>query len=69
MKVGARNKIVGKVSGIKKGSLMSQVEVKVSGPIDLSSVMTLDSLKDLGLKKGDKVRVVVKAVNVLLIRE
>ncbi|HXC38236.1 MAG TPA: TOBE domain-containing protein [Burkholderiales bacterium] len=69
MKVGARNKIVGKVSEVKKGSLMSQVSVKVSGPIELSSVMTLDSLKDLGIKKGDKVRVVVKAVNVLLIRE
>jgi len=69
MKVGARNKIVGKVSEVKKGSLMSQVSVKVSGPIELSSVMTLDSLKDLGIKKDDKVRVVVKAVNVLLIRE
>jgi molybdopterin-binding protein len=31
--------------------------------------MTLDSLKELGLKKGDKVRVVVKAVNVLLVKE
>jgi molybdopterin-binding protein len=69
MKVGARNKIVGKVTGIKKGSLMSQVEVKVDGPLELTSVLTLDSLKDLGIKKGDKVRVVVKAVNVLLIRE
>jgi molybdopterin-binding protein len=31
-------------------------------------VMTLDSLKELGVKKGDKVEVIVKAVNVLLIR-
>ena len=69
MKIGARNKIIGKVTEVKKGSLMSQVKVKIEGPLDLSSVMTLDSLKDLGVKKGDKVRVVVKAVNVLLIRE
>ncbi len=69
MKIGARNKIVGKVTGVKKGSLMSQVEVKVDGPIGLSSVLTLDSLKGLGVKKGDKVRVIVKAVNVLLIKE
>ena len=69
MKIGARNKIIGKVTGIKKGSLMSQVEVRVTGPIDLSSVLTLDSLKDLAIKKGDKVRVIVKAVNVLLIKE
>jgi molybdopterin-binding protein len=31
--------------------------------------MTMDSLKDLGIKKGDKVRIVIKAVNVLLVKE
>jgi molybdopterin-binding protein len=31
--------------------------------------MTMESLKDLGIKKGDKVRIVVKAVNVLLVKE
>ena len=69
MKYGARNAIVGKVRKIKKGSLMCQVDVGVKGGIDLSSVMTLDSLKELGVKKGDTVRVIVKAVNVLLVKE
>jgi molybdate transport system regulatory protein len=68
MKVGARNRIVGKVTQIKKGSVMSVVHVKVSAPADMASVMTIESLKELGLKKGDKVEVVVKAVNVLLIK-
>ena len=69
MKYGARNNIVGKVAEIKKGSLMSQVKVAVDGPIDITSVMTLDTLADLGVKKGDTVRVLVKAVNVILVRE
>ena len=69
MKVGARNKIVGKVADIKKGTLMCQVKVRVDGPVDLSSVMTLDSLEELGLKPGDKVTVLVKAVSVLLVCE
>jgi molybdopterin-binding protein len=34
----------------------------------MSSVMTLDSIKELGLKKGDEVEVIVKAVNVLLMK-
>jgi molybdopterin-binding protein len=68
MKVGARNRIVGKVRQIKKGSLMSIVHVDVSGPSHMASVMTIESLKELGLKKGDRVEVVVKAVNVLLIK-
>ena len=69
MKYGARNQLIGKVTGIKKGSLMCQVTVKVPADSVMSSVMTIDSLKDLGIKNGDKVRVVVKAINVLLVRE
>ena len=69
MKYGARNKITGKITEIKKGSLMCQVKVAGDGPIDLSSVLTIDSLDEMGVKKGDKVTVVVKAINVLLIRE
>ena len=69
MKYGARNNIVGKIEEIKKGSLMSQVKVSVDGPIDITSVMTLDTFADLGVKKGDTVRVLVKAVNVILVRE
>ena len=69
MKYGARNKLEGKVRSIKKGSLMCEVKLDVPADSAMSSVMTLDSLKELGLKKGDKVRIVVKAVNVLLVKE
>ena len=68
MKVGARNRIVGKVTEIKKGSVMCQVKVEVPAS-RMSSVMTMDSLEEMGLKKGDSVQVVVKGVNVLLIKE
>jgi molybdopterin-binding protein len=68
MKVGARNRIVGKVTAIKKGSLMCLVKVTIPAASRMASVMTLESLKELGVKKGDKVEVVVKAVNVLLMK-
>jgi len=68
MKVGARNRIVAKVTEIKKGTLMGQVKVKVPAKVRMSSVMTLESIEELGLKKGDEVEVIVKAVNVLLIK-
>jgi len=69
MKYGARNQLSGTVKAIKKGTLMCQVSVDVPAKATISSVMTLDSLKDLGIKKGDSVRVVVKAVNVMLVKE
>jgi molybdopterin-binding protein len=68
MKVGARNRIIGKVTAVKKGGVMCQVNIEIPSSSKMASVMTLDSLKELGVKKGDKVEVIVKAVNVLLIR-
>ena len=68
MKVGARNRIIGTVTEIKKGTLMGQVKLTVPASASMSSVMTLDSIKELGLKKGDEVEVIVKAVNVLLVK-
>ena len=69
MKHGARNDIVGEVTELKRGELMAQARVKITGEFDLSSVMTADSLAALGIEKGDNVRVLVKAVNVLLVKD
>lgn len=69
MKYGARNQLIGEVTEIKKGTLMCQVRLKVTADATMSSVMTLESLADLAIKPGDKVKIVVKAVNVLLVRE
>jgi molybdopterin-binding protein len=69
MKYGAKNQIVGKVTEIKKGGVMCQVNLEIPANSKMSSVMTLDSLSDLGIKEGDSVRVIVKAVNVLLVKE
>lgn len=67
MKVGARNRIIGKITDIKKGTLMCLVKLEVPAS-KMASVMTLESLEELGVKKGDEVEIVVKAVNVLLMK-
>lgn len=70
MKHGARNDIPAKIIGIKRGGVMCQVDVQLEGTAyRMSSVMTLDSLDALGVKEGDVVHVVAKAVNVLLMKE
>jgi molybdopterin-binding protein len=69
MEIGARNRLEGQVAEIKRGSVMCQVKVKIAGGAHVESVMTLDSLDELKLKVGDKVRVAVKAVNVLLLKD
>jgi molybdopterin-binding protein len=69
MEIGARNRLQATVTEIKRGSVMCQVKVKLAGGENMESVMTLDSLDEMNLKVGDKVRVAVKAVSVLLLKE
>lgn len=69
MKYGARNQLSGRVVTIKKGDVMCQVRLEVDPGAIMNSVMTMESLADLGLEPGDPVKIVVKAINVLLVRE
>lgn len=69
MKYGARNQLIGTVQAIKRGDVMCQVRLAVAADSIMNSVMTVESLEDLCLKEGDKVKVVVKAINVLLVKE
>jgi molybdopterin-binding protein len=69
MKLGARNQLQGKVVEIKRGTVMCQVKVEVAGGAHMESVMTLDSLDDLGIKVGDTVKLAVKAVNVMVVKD
>jgi molybdopterin-binding protein len=69
MKYGARNQLTGKVTQIKKGTMMCQVRFDIPATSKMSSVMTIDSLEELGIKEGDSVRAVIKAINVLLVKE
>lgn len=68
MKIGARNNGLATVKSIKQGGVMAQVDLDVDA-MKMSSVLTNDSLAELGIKQGDKVRVVVKAIHVLLVKE
>jgi molybdopterin-binding protein len=70
MKHGARNDLPAEVTVIKRGAVMCQVDVKLVGTdYKMSSVMTLESLESMGLEVGDKVKVLAKAVNVLLTKD
>jgi len=69
MKIGVRNQLIGEVTKIVKDGVMTLVYVKIPAESMMASVFTVDSLNDLGIKEGDEVKVVVKAINVILMRE
>lgn len=69
MKYGARNNIVGKVTSITSDQVMSLVKFEVRVPAQMASVLTTESLRELNLKVGDEVHLIVKAINVLPVKE
>ncbi|MCE5192138.1 MAG: TOBE domain-containing protein [Actinomycetia bacterium] len=65
MKLSARNVWKGKVVEIELGSVNAVVKVDVGGII-VSSMITLDAVKDLGISVGSAVYTVVKSSSVIL---
>ena len=69
MKYGARNQLRGKVTSVKKGTVMALAKFDIKAPAKMASVLTVESVKELGLKKGDEVLLIVKAIHVLPVKE
>jgi molybdopterin-binding protein len=65
MAISARNQLEGKIVEVTLGDIMAHVVVKI-GKSHIESVITRRSAEQLGLKKGDKVTVVVKSTEVMI---
>ena len=69
MKTSARNSFTGKVTNIRTGNILAEVEVTTSSGLKVVSVITNDSLANLGIKAGLLVTATVKAPWVILVKE
>ena len=69
MKYGARNKLKAKVTSVKKGDVMTLVKFLVTEPGEMASVLTTESVEELGLKPGDEIMVFIKAIHVMPVKE
>jgi molybdopterin-binding protein len=65
MGLSARNQLAGTIEDIQVGDIMAHVVVKVGDNL-IESIITRNSVEELGLKKGDHVKVVVKSTEVMI---
>jgi molybdopterin-binding protein len=65
MPLSARNQLAGTIVEIQIGDIMAHVVVKVGDAL-IESIITRNSAEELGLKKGDAVRAVVKSTEVMI---
>jgi molybdopterin-binding protein len=66
MKLSARNLIKGKVTKIEQGAVNSVVTLEIAGGDELVSVITISSVKRLGLEVGKEAYAMIKASNVMI---
>ncbi len=66
MKLSARNQFKGTVVDIQDGAVNGIVKIDIGGGNIISSVITMASIRELGLKVGGTVYAVIKASNVMV---
>ncbi len=66
MKLSARNQLKGTVVEIQSGAVNGIVKLDIGGGNIISSVITMSSINELGLKTGDTAFAVIKASNVMI---
>ncbi|AIQ41508.1 TOBE domain-containing protein [Paenibacillus sp. FSL R7-0297] len=65
MKISARNQFEGTVVSIEEGQVNAKVVVDTGGQ-KLTSIISVEALRDLELKEGSAVTAIIKASSVLL---
>ncbi len=65
MAISARNKLTGKITAVTEGAVNAIVTLDI-GSNNISSVISLSAVQELGLKVGDTATAVIKATSVMI---
>ena len=66
VRLSVRNQFAGKITSIELGAVNSIVRVAIEGGNTITAVISIASVKELGLKEGQDVYVVIKATSVMV---
>ena len=66
MKLSARNQLKGKVINVKDGAVNGIVTIELPCGQQVVASITMDSIKNLGLKPGVEATAIIKATSVMI---
>ncbi len=69
MRLSTRNVIKGKVVDVQEGMVAAKVKVDIGGGNIITSTVTVEAMKELEIKIGDEIKVLIKASSVMLGKE
>ncbi|HEY6482186.1 MAG TPA: molybdopterin-binding protein [Steroidobacteraceae bacterium] len=66
MRLSARNALPGIVLRIDQGAVNAEVTIELAPSLHVVSIITLDAIRDLRLKVGDRAYAIIKASSVMV---
>lgn len=69
MKLSARNVLQGKVVAINEGVTTAHVKIEIAQGAVITASITMEAVKELKLKVGDRAAAIVKASDVMVGKE
>lgn len=66
MRLSARNQLKGTVTAIKEGVVTAEIVVRLPGGEEIVSVITIESVRNLGIGLGSEVTAIVKSTDVMI---
>ncbi len=66
MKLSTRNVIKGKVIDVKTGTIMAKVKMDIGGGQAMTALVSAEAVKELDVKVGDPISMLIKATSVML---
>jgi molybdate transport system regulatory protein len=66
MKISARNTLPGTVRNIEEGAVNAEITLELAPKLSVVSIITMEALKSLKLKVGDRAYAVIKASSVMI---
>jgi molybdopterin-binding protein len=66
MKLSARNQIAGTIVAIAPSAINGSIKVDIGGGNVVTASITEEAIRDLALRQGDTVTVIVKASDVMI---
>lgn len=66
MRLSARNQFKGKIVEIQEGAVNGIVRIDIGGGNEITSTISMGSIRDLGLEVGKEAIAVIKATSVMV---
>ena len=66
-RISARNQLIGRIVDIKVSGIMAQVTLSIGGQ-RITSIITADAVREMGLVKGQTAAALIKSTEVMILR-